>query len=59
MGWSNVCWYVFHSEESPRVAKECGINLAPQDPLILAMEKDQRGGCGSFYGATRMKHVVR
>ena len=41
------------------MAKECGINLAPQDPLILAMEKDQRGGCGSFYGATRMKHVVR
>lgn len=28
--------------------KECGINLAPQDPLVLAMEKEQKRSTGKM-----------
>lgn len=31
----------FTLRQHPEWEKECGINLAPSDPLVLALEKDQ------------------
>ncbi|XP_055556316.1 uncharacterized protein LOC129734922 [Falco cherrug] len=42
--WDEVMYadMFFTLRNHPEWQKECGINLAPQDPLILAMEKDMR-----------------
>lgn len=42
--WDEVSYadMFFTLRNHPEWQKECGINLAPQDPLILAIEKDMR-----------------
>lgn len=35
-----ICFFTLRNH--PEWQKECGINLAPQDPLILSIEKDMR-----------------
>ena len=43
--WDEVMYadMFFTLRQHPEWQKKCGINLAPSDPLVLALEKDKRG----------------
>ena len=43
--WDEVAYadMFFTPRNHPEWQKECGINLAPQDSLVLALEKEKRG----------------
>ncbi|XP_050166932.1 uncharacterized protein LOC126637602 [Myiozetetes cayanensis] len=42
--WDEVmyCDMFFTLRNKPEWQKECGVNVAPQDPLVLALEKDKK-----------------
>uniref|UniRef100_A0A8C3MY57 Uncharacterized protein n=1 Tax=Geospiza parvula TaxID=87175 RepID=A0A8C3MY57_GEOPR len=44
--WDEVMYadMFFTLRNKPEWQKECGINVAPQDPLVLALEKDKKVG---------------
>lgn len=43
--WDEVMYadMFFTLRNKPEWQKECGVNVAPQDPLVLALEKDKKG----------------
>lgn len=43
--WDEVIYadMFFTLRNKPEWQKECGINVAPQDPLVLALERDKKG----------------